>query len=263
MKKIALTLFATLLSLQTVFAASDRPFVVIEGKKVVVSTVKADANGNLTFKRGKMTSKKKVGSYDFAFVPYNKTILPKLDSKFKSAGPVAKLADYYKKAAKAYKFLSWGAYASTRAALCLKTAGKIDEAIQLLEEYNTDKLISKIEKNHVERAKVVLASLYLAKNDPKKADEIASKIISSEDSEAAAKALIVKGDIYDSKGAKLDAALSYLQVALLFPRGNPAREEALFKAVKDMQAMNDSARAKKFIEMLKSDYPSSKYLNEL
>ena len=145
------------------------------------------------------------------------------DELFK-AGEYAKAGEAYKSARPKYKLVGWDVYC-------------------LLKQYR------------------LLASTYIDLGETEKAIPVLDKMIASSDDDIASYAFIKKGDAIAKKGDKMDAVLAYFQAALLFPKSKE-RPEALFKSAQMLKELKD-ARAEKFVEMLKKDYPSDPYTKQL
>lgn len=264
MKKLALTLLASFIGLQSSFAADPAFILDKKGKKTFAKSINADGSGNLTYQalKGKVKSKVKKGAYQYAWIPYTSTVLKKIDAAHKK-GPSQKVADYYLKYAKTYKYLGWDIYCKYNAALCLDGTNQTDKAIALLEGIKASSVINPLMRPHLEQAQSILAGLYSKQGKTDKAAAMIPALVKSSNDDIAGTALVVQGDMLTAKGQDKDAVLSYLQTALLFPKENKAREEALYKAIKTMRKMNDAGRAKKFVDMIKKDYPKGSYTKKL
>lgn len=262
MKKLALTLIASLVGIQASFAAEPGFIVTKKGKKVQTTSIVADDAGNLTFSKGKVKSKVKRSDYKYAWLPKSSTVLRKIDKAAKK-GASQKVADLYLKYANKYKFVGWDIYCKYKAAECLDKIDQTDKAIAVLEPIKGTKVRNPLKKPHYQRAMAVLAKLYTKKGENDKAAELIPELIKAKDGEIAGRALVVQGDMLSGQGKDKDAVLSYLQTVLLFPKTNGSRAEALYKTVITMNKMKDSGRAKKFIEMLKTDYPNSEFSKKL
>jgi len=261
MKKLALTLLVSFIGLQASFAESA---IIMPKKGALIKTTKieADASGTLTFMKGraKMTMKKK--DYNYARLPASMTKVPTIDSNAASKGPEW-AATYYEKYAGVYKYLGWDIYCKDKAAQSYIQLGQLDKALALVEPLLTVKVINPKRARHLDSALGTLASIYVKSGASAKATALVPKLVGSSDNEVAASALITQGDVYLKEGKLKDALLSYLQPALLFEKTNKSRAEALYKAVVAMKKMNDIGRSKQFTEMLKADYPGSKFIDQL
>ena len=91
-----------------------------------------------------------------------------------------------------------------------------------------------------------------------KLDDLLDQAVKSGSPEAAAFALIVRGDMLVDKGDN-KAALKdgYLRVVTLFRSVRAAQPEALFKAAKAFEQINQGSRAEDMRKRLLSDYGSS------
>ncbi|MFC1499099.1 tetratricopeptide repeat protein, partial [Verrucomicrobiota bacterium] len=80
----------------------------------------------------------------------------------------------------------------------------------------------------------------------------------------AAKAQIIRGDLYKQQG-NLDEALidGYLRTVLLFAREKDAQPEALYKAVKCLEDLRRTANAEKLRKKLLVEYPRSSYTQKI
>jgi len=264
MKKLALTLLASFIGLQSSFAA-DSPFILDKkGKKVLAKEIKDEGSGNLIYKapKGRIDIRIKKKDYQYAWLPYTSTVLNRIDAAHKK-GPSQKVADYYLKYAKSYKYLGWDIYCKYNAALCLDGTNQTDEAIKLLEGIKASSVKNPLKRPHLEKAQSILASLYSKQGQTDKAAAMVPALVKSSDGDIAGSALVVQGDMQVAKGQDKDAVLSYLQTVILFPKENKSREEALFKAVKTMRKMNDAGRAKKFVDIIKRDYPKGSFTKQL
>ena len=262
MKKIAITLLASFVGLQATFAADPAFIMSKKGKKIQTKTIEADAVGNLTYSKGRVKSKIKKNDYSYAWLPYTSTKLSLVDKAMKKAKS-QKVADLYLKYAGIYKFVGWDLYCKYNAAVCLDALKQTDKAITLLESIKSVTVKNKLKQPHLEQAQSILATLYSKQGMTSKAAAMIPSLVKSSNGDIAGSALVVQGDMQVNKNKNKDAVLSYLQTALLFPKSNKSREEALYKAVTTMKKMNDAGRAKKFIDILKRDYPNGNFTNKL
>lgn len=86
--------------------------------------------------------------------------------------------------------------------------------------------------------------------------------IAGESKSLAALATIKRGDVYKSEGARDDAILDYLRVALMFGEAPEAHPEALYKAAQLLDEARDP-RADDLRKKLVSMYPDSVYAKKL
>lgn len=232
------------------------------GKEKKVSQITVRQNGDLAFVESgssRIQSIIKRGRYVWAWVPKPKEIIA-ADELFK-AGEYAKAGEAYKSARPKYKLVGWDVYCLLKQAESLVKEDKKSDAVKLLSTLENYKLVNpKMEQDLMESYRL-LASTYIDLGETEKAIPVLDKMIASSDDDIASYAFIKKGDAIAKKGDKMDAVLAYFQAALLFPKSKE-RPEALFKSAQMLKELKD-ARAEKFVEMLKKDYPSDPYTKQL
>ncbi len=180
----------------------------------------------------------------------------------------AEAAKAYADAARKSGPLGWRPYCVYLQARSLKEAGQQAEAIKALK--TLENYPNPCEKNEVALAHAysMLIDHYIASKDFKSAEQVGTKLLYAHNSEAAVQTMIKLGDLYSAEAAatqstqKLrDAAMSYFQACLLFPRSKSA-PEAAYKSWEAMTKLKDG-RAQTFADMLRSDYPDSEYAKKL
>ena len=179
-------------------------------------------------------------------------------------------AQAYAEAAKKSGPLGWRPYCIYLQARALKEAGKPDDAFQVLK--TLENYPNACEKNELPLALAysMLVDFYIDAKNFKDAEQVAAKLLYAQNSEAAVRTMLTLGDLYsaeaaaspaDAKQKLRDAAMSYFQACLLFPRSKNA-PEAAYKSWETLTKLKDG-RAQTFAEMLKQDYADSEYAKKL
>ncbi len=231
-----------------------------ENKRIDADTIEADDKGNLTYRTGNITMKMKAGEYKMARVSKPK-VIDQAASEARS-GDWGRAAELYRQAYTNYRFLGWDAYCLFYEGYCLLKAGKKPDAARRLALLDEIDLQDPNKEKFYYDGKKMLAETYIELSRFDEALKTLESLASSDSEDIAPFSFNQRGRIMEKKGKTKDAVLMYMQTALLFPKENPYRPEALFKIASLLKSMKD-ARAVKFEEMLKSDYPDSKYLSQL
>lgn len=231
-----------------------------DGKKMPVASLSADANGVLTFKKGKFQQKIKPDKYLYAWTPKPAGVLA-ADKSLKKKD-YAQAVKAYEAAMKTVKFIGWDIYCMYRQAYAQGKSGDNAAAIATLKPLVDYKLKNPAKEKDLMRALKMLGQLYISTGDFTAAEAVLAKLGNARDDDTAAYALLKRGDILAEQGKKKDAVVMYMQVALLFPKGNKERPEALLKTANTLKDMND-ARAKTWGDLLKKDYPKSSLVKDL
>ena len=179
----------------------------------------------------------------------------------------ASAADYLK-LAEEFKAVSWEPHCLLRAARIELNAGRKTEAVAILEKLQGYKNINPKNENQVMEAYELLVKTYIEQGAFDKAVPVADVLIDSLDDNIACSALLAKGDALKAKAEQSGdketlklAALSYFEAALLFPKSEKT-PAALLASYNCMLAAKD-ARAQKFAELLKKNYPKSSEAGKL
>ena len=97
-----------------------------------------------------------------------------------------------------------------------------------------------------------------------KLDDYISNAIASGDPLASASALLMRGDIFMEKKEGLNALKDgYLRVVVLYQTLREIQPEALFKAAKAFESINQNANAEKMRSTLRTKYSQSEYARKL
>ena len=223
--------------------------------------ISSDSSGNLSYtEEGKYKRTIKRKDYIYAWIPRPADI--------KAADELAKEKDSsaareYAALAVKYKHLGWEIYCLRMEAQSLYDAGKKDDAGKILAplaKQNSES--AEKDETDILEAQKLLAAIFMEKKDYKNADELLSELIKSSNDDFAAAALNAKGDIFAAKGDKKEAALMYLQTALLFPSAAQERPAALMKLANTLKELNDK-RSAIFADKLKKEYPKSPFIKDL
>ena len=97
-----------------------------------------------------------------------------------------------------------------------------------------------------------------------KLDDLITKAIAEGGREASAAALIMRGDMLMEKRETLNALKDgYLRVVILYENVKDVQPEALYKAAKAFDALNQNANAEKLRSTLRTKYSQSEYARKL
>ena len=96
---------------------------------------------------------------------------------------------------------------------------------------------------------------------PSTSEQLLKKVSQSRDGELAASAFMARAEILAERGNRKDAANLYFQTVLLFPKSGK-HPEALYRTYENLKLLND-ARAEKFAERLRTEYPSDPFAKRL
>jgi len=209
--------------------------------------------GTLTYKSGSLTQRIKSKEYIYARIPMPKEIksaLRKLKSR-KYSDAVRELDSAYNK----YRFLGWDIFCIYYAGAALEKDGKIDRAITKLKMLNTyPKDPEKI--RDYDKAKKLLATLYITKSDFDEAEKILAAIGQADDPEIFAFVNNSRGDILAKKGKNKDAVIMYMRTVMFSTKENNKKErpEAIAKVVKLLKEEKNN-RYLDFEKILKAEYP--------
>lgn len=97
-----------------------------------------------------------------------------------------------------------------------------------------------------------------------KLGDLITKAIAEGDREVSASALIMRGDMLMDRKEALNALKDgYLRVVVLYENVKSVQPEALFKAAKAFDTLNQTSNAEKMRTKLRTKYPSSEYAKKL
>lgn len=229
-----------------------------DGTEIKTATIEISEKGDYRYTEYKDKSKTgksiKKGDVKWAWRPMPKKI-SQLDQNKGSSADYLKLAEEF-------KAVSWEPYCLLQAAKVELAAGNKKGAVTILENLRDYQRINPKNEKDVMSAYELLIKAYIEQGEFDKAVPVAESLVNSPSDEVACSALLAKGDALKAKanasGDKESlkrAALAYFEAALLFPKSekNPA---ALLAAYNCMQEAKD-ARAQKFADLLRKNYPKS------
>jgi len=234
-----------------------------KNKKIVSSSITSDAKGVLTIATGsggRIKTKMNPGQYKYARIDMTKDLKKAagdLRSK-KYAAAATALRKLYSK----YRFVGWDVFCAFASAQAFNAEGKDGEAIDMLEKLG-DLPVDPSKMKYYMRGMKLLAELYAKTGNTSKTMSTLDILSQSNDNSIAAFSNNLKGDLLLKQGKKKDAKLMYMRTALLFGKNNKVeRPEALFKTIQMLRSEKNN-KALEFEKMLKNDYPSSKYIQDL
>lgn len=230
------------------------------GNERKVSGIQPMENGDLRFTDGtsNIQSVIRQGRYIWAWIPKPREV--QISDNYLRDGDFAKAVEAYKLSGEKYKLVGWDVYCTWKQAEALTKENKKADAVKLLETLSGYKLVNPMLEKDLMESYRLLSTLYIDLGEISKAIPYLEIMSNSSDDSIASFAFIKKGDALAPTN-KMDAALSYFQAALLFPESKD-RPEALFKSAQMLRELKD-ARAEKFEEMLKKEYPSDPYTKQL
>ncbi len=244
-------------------AAGGAPGVVVlkDGKSVDTEALDADAQGNITYKEGKFTAKKKRNEYKEAYLKNEPKEIAEAKKLMKSnaLGAASAFAAAFPK----YQYLGFDVACIFGEGKGYADGGKKDQAIAALERLLPLKgsIGDKKEKDFGEGLKL-LQSLYIEKKDYAKADQIGAVMGGSQNEAMAFAGLMNRGKMLEDQGKVKDAVLMYMRCSLLYPKDMKERDVAIFNVARIMKATND-ARWQDWSKMLQEQYPDSKFAKQL
>lgn len=111
---------------------------------------------------------------------------------------------------------------------------------------------------------VIYWQALLKSNRSAKLSDLLVEAIAKGGQTASARALIMRGDLLMDKKQPRDALVDgYLRVVVLYENVREAQPEALYKAGKAFDALNQNPNAEKMRSKLRAQYPGSKYATML
>ena len=260
--KILLTLcFLAAFSLAS-FAAGECLIVTSDGRRITTSSVTAKPNGDLEYvspENSTLRVRIPKGRYRYAWVPKPADVT-EADAKYRD-GDYKSAAELYLKAYLNYRNLGWDIYCMRMEADTLDKLGMTRDAISKLEALKSSRVLNPELENDYLRAMYLLAELYLKNGRSDSAEQLLTKVSQSRDEELAASAFLKRGEILEKRGNRKEAVNLYFQTVLLFPKSR-RHPEALYRTWENLKAQND-ARAGKFAERLKTEYPDDPYTKRL
>ena len=238
-------MFAFLISLQQVSAASKTFIVKKDGKKMNVKSITATKTGILTIKAGNTTTKLKPGQYKYARIPAPKDLLQakrSYNSKDYSAAASAFDKTYIK-----YKFLGWGTFSLYYEMKSLEKLKRMNDLLQKAKELRYPE--DPEEEKFFFKAKQLEATVLIARKQTKEAAPILKLLAKSTDDESAMFANNAKGDILTGEGNENAALYYYMRNLILFkPCKSTTYNRSIDRVVEILKAQNDP-RADEFAKM--------------
>ena len=260
--KILLSLCLPALLSFGAFAAGECLIVTSDGKRISTTSVTAKPNGDLEYispENSSLRVRIPKGRYRYAWVPKPADVA-EADAKYKE-GDYKTAAELYLKAYLNYRNLGWDVYCMMMEADTLDRLGMTRDAISKLEGIKTARILNPELESDYQRAMFLLASLYLKNDNTEAAEQLLEKISQSRDEELAASSFMKRAEILAERGNRKDAANLFFQVVMLFPKSKK-HPEALYRTYENLKAQND-ARADKFAERLKTEYPDDPFAKRL
>jgi len=226
-----------------------------DGKHINVEGLEVDAQGTITYKSGKFTEKKKSGDYKEAYLKEEPKEIIEATKLLKNnpLGASSAFAAAFLK----YQYLGYDIACIYGEGKGYADGGKKDQAIAVLERLLPlkDSVAEKKEEDFAEGLKI-LQLLYVEKKDYAKADQIAAIMGKAGDDNMVVAALMGKGKMLEDQGKTKDAVLTYMRIALLYPKETKDRPQAIFNVARLMKGMKD-ARWQDWSKMLQEQYPDS------
>ena len=260
--KLLLTLSLLCGFAAALFGAGECLIVTSDGRRISTTSVTAKPNGDLEYvspENSALRVRIPKGRYRYAWVPKPADVT-EADAKYK-AGDYKSAAELYLKAYLNYRNLGWDIYCMTMEADTLDRLGMTRDAIAKLEGIKTARVLNPELENDYQRAMFLLASLYRKTENAEGAEQLLKKVSQSRDGELAASAFMARAEILAERGNRKDAANLYFQTVLLFPKSRK-HPEALYRTYENLKLLND-ARAEKFAERLRTEYPDDPFAKRL
>jgi tetratricopeptide (TPR) repeat protein len=177
-----------------------------------------------------------------------------------NSGQYASAITVLKKIKEDYEMFGPDVTASQYLAVAYLKMGKADDAVRMCDEV--------IRNNPSARNSGEFAGIYwdalLKSGQSAKLRRILDDAVQSSSRQVAAVAQVKRGDIDMEKGEARKALVDgYLRVVLLFQDVESIQPEALFKAIKAHEALNENRYAEKWRKRLLSGYGNSEYAKKL
>lgn len=159
-----------------------------------------------------------------------------------------------------YEMLQWDEPAARALASAKVQAGDAEGAIKVCEKLTA----AKPELAYLGEVAPVYWAALLKADKTAKLSSLLSKAISQGDAAASAAALVMRGNIYFEQ-KKYNEALKdgYLRVVILYEGVKDVQPEALFKAARAFDSLNQSSNAEKMRSKLRTKYATSEYARKL
>jgi len=253
-------LFGSVFTL-ALFADNDCRIVTSDAREIKTSSVTARSNGDLEYlsEDGKLKIRIAKGRYRYAWIP-KPVLITEADAKFKE-GQWKASAELYQKAGEEYKLLGWDIYCMRMEAESLVRQGEKKEAVKKLETLRNSRLQNPELLTELLCATDLLAELLIEQKKYTEATALLDKLLKSDNPELVFSAFFKKALILQDKGKFRDAALTFYQIALLFPK-SPRRAEALYKCWGLLSDLKDPS-ADKIADLLKKEYPEDAFTRQL
>lgn len=176
------------------------------------------------------------------------------------AGKAAAAVPVLEEIVKTYAMLQWDEPAARYLAEARLLSGDMEGAIKTCEAL----IKAKPELAYLGELAPTYWQALLKTNKTAKLGELITKAIAEGDRGASAAALVMRGDILMEKKEALNALKDgYLRVIILYENVKDIQPEALYKAAKAFDALNQSANAEKMRGKLRTKYATSDYARKL
>ena len=242
-------------------AANDCRIVTSDGREIKTSAVDPRPNGDLEYvsEDGKLKTRIAKGRYRYAWIP-KPAMVTEADTKFKE-GQWKTSAELYRKAGEEYKPLGWDLYCMRMEAESLIRQGEKKEAARKLETVRSTRLQNPALLTDLLYATDLLAELLIEQKRYAEATVLLDKLLKSDNPDLVFAAFFKKALILQDQGKFREAALTFYQTALLFPK-SPRRPEALYKCWGLLSDLKDPS-ADKIADLLKKEYPEDALTRQL
>jgi TolA-binding protein len=219
-------------------------------KKYVVTTVRAGG--------GQFEVELQPAQVDRVAVPQPKELAPAIQAA--RSGNIAAAIPVLTKIVRDYQMLQWDEPAARALAEAQLANNNPAEAVKACEVVTALKPEAAFKGDLA----VVYWQALLKSNRSAKLRELLEEAIKKGGPVAAANALILRGDMLMEQKLPRDALKDgYLRVVVLCANVRSAQPEALFKAAKAFEALNQNPNAERMRSALRSQYPSSDFAKKL
>ena len=241
-----------------------------DGNQKEVYKLTIDESGKVSFtdKTGKFKESIPKERYTEAYLTVHPGFYTKAETLF-GQKKYEEAAEFYKKAFDKYKYLGYGIPALVGQGISWAKAGNNDNAVRLLSALLNPKVKEKVNdrnRKYWMDGLGELQKIYYAQKKYTEGDRIGKAIsrgVGARPSESVEAGIIMtNAKMYEDRGMKKEAALSYMRVALLFSPKAEARAQAVYETARLLKELGDP-QWQAWKTTLAKDYPQSSYVDQL
>ena len=245
--------FTILLSIIFVASIAEayqrKPYIVLkDNKKLLVQNLQVDEKGQIRFKAGKVTLKKKPGEYKCAYAPMPQNVKDAYRQfqakKFLISGRS------FLKAYKTAKYIGWGSFCIYYAAKASFERHKRADAFALLDKLKKVPLTPD-DADYFTKAKRMEVDELIKDQKYDIAAKALNPLIKTNNAPSVMFANNAKGDIFTKQGNEAEALYMYMRNIILFnPDGSKESNKAIDRVIQILKSQNNP-RATEFEKLKK------------